>query len=262
LVRDHCGTLRAFDDAGRLVCGPFPVAGRASDRLARLHGNPARDPRLPYGDTPCGSYGVVEKIGTGARTPFSAKYFGGVGALVIEARTGDAALAEANGRFRFLVQGGATGNDGSLCATAGALRLEDRHLRLLIDAKGETTEMLLVVSESKTVAIPKRRVVETDGDYDDPPSVLPNQNGSRVFAQTISRRATLRAGAIGMNSLAALSIAGPFFALGMPAAASVRLAYAEPAQETPPPTEEPGDTPIDPCDVGGAQENGCKPKAS
>ena len=46
------------------------------------------------------------------------------GIVVLDPRGGDAALAEANGRFHVFIQGGAMAN-GRLWATNGALRMHD-----------------------------------------------------------------------------------------------------------------------------------------
>jgi len=113
--RDRAGWLEVVGEGGLVVFGPVPAAGRAHDEVARAHGNAERNPLRPYGDTPLGGYvvsGVTESV------------------VLLEPASGPAALADAHGRFRFLIQGGA--GDERLHATAGAVRLFDRDQKRLV----------------------------------------------------------------------------------------------------------------------------------
>lgn len=132
--RDVCGRLTLFDENGKTLCGPFPVAGRAGDAVAAANGNPRRDPLLRYGDTPTGVYAVRHLLKSGKGTPFNASEFGARGVVVIEGVAGEAAYAEANGRFHLLISGGAPSVDGRPRATAGGLRLSDADMAVLFVA--------------------------------------------------------------------------------------------------------------------------------
>src|SRR5262249_49108805 len=101
--RDRCGTLTLHDARGRRISGPFVVAGRASDALAAANGNVLRNSLLRFGDTPTGTYRVREILSSGRGTPFDTARFGPHGIVALEGVSGDAALAEANGRFHILI---------------------------------------------------------------------------------------------------------------------------------------------------------------
>src|SRR5690348_1362784 len=136
--RDRCGKIELLNDNDQRVCGPFPIAGRSSSMLAAAHQNSTRFPLLPYGDTPVGNYLVRSRIRAGKAAALPKQEFGPAGVLVLEGITGDAALADANGRFRFLLQGGNLSPDGWLRSTAGGLRMSNDDLRLLLAALVKT----------------------------------------------------------------------------------------------------------------------------
>ena len=128
-VRSDVGWLRVEDDRGEIVAGAFPVCGRASDKVAAQHGNLARCALLPYGDTPLGEYRIRQTSGSGSGTVYPAEKYGSYGVAILTPIAGEAALAEANGRFFLLIQGGSTGR---LRPTCGSLRLFDEHQRQLM----------------------------------------------------------------------------------------------------------------------------------
>lgn len=132
--RDCCGHIELVSETGKVVCGPFRVAGRSSSLLAAAHQNPSRNSLVPYGDTPTGNYLVRARIPTGKGTALAKEEFGSAGALVLEAIAGDAALADANGRFNFVVHGGDLAAGSLLRSTVGGLRLNNADLRTLIRA--------------------------------------------------------------------------------------------------------------------------------
>jgi hypothetical protein len=126
--RNYVGRLLALDSAGRVLAGPFPIAGRASDAIAAEHGNLTRATTLPFGDPPVGSYRFVGVADTGPGTRYRSDLFGDLAAVVLCGRDGHAALADANGRFEFLIHGGPLSQDGRLRATTGHFRISDPHL--------------------------------------------------------------------------------------------------------------------------------------
>jgi hypothetical protein len=133
--RDYAGTLKLADAKGKLVAGPFQVCARAHDELARANGNPDRLPVLPFGDMPLGEYEVVRIVPSGPGTPFASDEFGSAGIVFLQPRHGEAVLADANGRFIFLIHGGALARNGALRPTEdGSLRLSNRNQRKFISA--------------------------------------------------------------------------------------------------------------------------------
>ncbi len=130
--RDFAGSIQIENSAGRRIAGPFPICGRADDKLARENKNPNRDPLLPFGDTPLGEYQLKEIIASGNATPYSAEEFGSSGIVLLQPGNGAAALADANGRFGFFIQGGALSRKGLLRPTDGSLRLSNKHQRELL----------------------------------------------------------------------------------------------------------------------------------
>ncbi|TPK60446.1 hypothetical protein FJ930_28635 [Mesorhizobium sp. B2-4-15] len=135
--RDVCGRLTLLDDAGKPVCGPFATAARSSDVLAAANGNRQRASLQRYGDTPTGRYVVRHLFKSSKRNGFPPSWFGPNGIIVIEGISGNAALAEANGRFHFLICGGELSPNGELRSTAGGLRIENDAMGALFPAMME-----------------------------------------------------------------------------------------------------------------------------
>jgi hypothetical protein len=147
--RDYCGCLILSHDRGRIICGPWPVAGRATDSLAELNGNPQRYPIFRYGDTPLGTYRVTQVLKSGRGTAFNAEEFGPHGIIVMQGISDDAAIAEANGRFHVLITGGTLSSTGQLRSTAGALRLTNKHQQTLVAELRRLDELEVAVFERK-----------------------------------------------------------------------------------------------------------------
>jgi hypothetical protein len=131
--RDYAGTLKLEDAKGKLIAGPFKICARAHDELARANGNPDRLPVLPFGDMPLGEYHITQIVPSGSGTPYDGDEFGSAGIVFLQPRHGEAVLADANGRFIFLIHGGALSRDGALRPTHdGSLRLSNRDQRKLV----------------------------------------------------------------------------------------------------------------------------------
>ena len=169
--RDRCGTLGVFDANGHRLAGPFPVAGRASDALAAARGNPRREPTLRYGDMPTGGFAVRGILKTGKTTPFAAAEYGPHGVVILEGISGEAAIAEANGRFQFFVQAGALAKDGSLRSTAGALRLSNEHQRLLVAALKRDVPAECDVVQSQPTRRTAKVFIDATCRAEDPPLI-------------------------------------------------------------------------------------------
>jgi hypothetical protein len=130
--RDYAGTLKLEDAKGKLIAGPFKICARAHDELARANGNPDRLPVLPFGDMPLGEYQITQIVPSGPGTPYDGDEFGSAGIIFLQPRHGEAVLADANGRFIFLIHGGALSRNGALRPTQdGSLRLSNRDQRKL-----------------------------------------------------------------------------------------------------------------------------------
>jgi hypothetical protein len=128
--RDFAGHLEVVGASGAVVFGPVPAAGRAHDELAAVHGNVSRSPLRPYGDTPLGTYAVRGVVEPSEGSGPDGESLGTEGTVLLEPASGQAALADAHGRFRLFIQGG--DDDAGLCATAGGVRLRDRDLKQLV----------------------------------------------------------------------------------------------------------------------------------
>ena len=167
--RNFTGLIQLEDDLGNVLTGPFAVCGRANDQAAAERGNLSRVTTLPYGDTPLGWYRVTEILDTGAETLYPADQYGPHGVILMEPTRGDAALAEANGRFTIFIQGGSASKNERLRATNGALRLRDQDLRTLMAAlRGKSRIVCHCVEVEQS---PTAQLVAVDSDYEaaDPP---------------------------------------------------------------------------------------------
>jgi hypothetical protein len=151
--RDYAGRLEIQNAAGQRIAGPFHVCGRADDESAQNNKNPGRNPLLPFGDIPFGEYQIVKIMPSGPGTAYHAEEFGSAGIVLMRPKLGDAALADANGRFGFFIQGGARTRNGLLRPTPdGSLRLADRDQRRFTSALRKAADincLCLVVSTAK-----------------------------------------------------------------------------------------------------------------
>ena len=132
--RRTCGRGALFGDDGRMSLGPFRILATANARIAAKHGNPERDPRLPFGHTPAGSYVVAGSLPPGYRHPHRPRRFGGGGALMLAPSAGVAAEAMTNGRRLMYLHAGPLDRRGRLRPTYGGLRVSEPTLAALLDA--------------------------------------------------------------------------------------------------------------------------------
>jgi hypothetical protein len=223
--RDRCGQLSLYDMRGRKICGPYPVAGRASDVLAAANANVLRNPVLRFGDTPTGAYRVRQILASGRGTPLDAAQFGDSGIVVLEGIAGDAALAEANGRFHILIIGGKRSKDGSLRSTAGSLRLSDDHQKMLIAALRKLEDVDCTVEEEITTKSRQRVFVDPDCQQQDPQNVHLKRGPT---SRSINRELLLSGAAGAMMSVAFVALPpSPARAAQSPAAASLQTTRDE-----------------------------------
>jgi hypothetical protein len=120
LDRWDAGTLTVEDEAGLVVFGPVPCRGKGDNDAAAAHGNPARDPKKPFGDHPYGSYAIEliqkDKLPEHSYGPFF---------LLLTPTGGDALEGAHNGRTGLALHGGELTAYNVLRATNGCLRLRN-----------------------------------------------------------------------------------------------------------------------------------------
>lgn len=210
--RNRCGSLSLAREGGEVVLDAVAVAGRASTALAKARGNAARDPVLPYGDTPTGTYRLGGVYASGDGTSLPARQYGPHGVLVLTPVSGQGLLAQGAGRQVLLIHGGPPGPAGRLRSTAGALRLANEDMRVLLALLGPTPQLsaLCYADDSANGALV----------YDDPSCALAESvtlTQTAVPPPVLSRRHLLRAGG------AALVLPVSFAAA--PRAAQAQTAY-------------------------------------
>jgi hypothetical protein len=195
--RNFTGLIQLEDDQGSALAGPFVVCGRANDRTAAERGNSSRTTTLPYGDTPLGSYRVADILDSGAETLYCPDEYGPHGVIVMEPTKGDAALAEANGRFIFFIQGGATGGNDRLRATNGSLRLRDHDLRKLIASLRGLNAVVCSCVESTPSASAELVALDSECEAGDPPPMRQTMPFAEWITPTVAHAVTAYAVAHG-----------------------------------------------------------------
>lgn len=138
--RLNTGTVELVDPvSGLRVFGPVPAMGRAARDTARAHDNPNGISTLPYGDTPLGGYRIPSVLASGAGTNHPANVYGSAGVIVLDPVSGDALIAENNGRTGLLIHAGRqvsspTPLPNHLKPTNGCVRMLESDLAGLIKA--------------------------------------------------------------------------------------------------------------------------------
>lgn len=130
--RTRIGSLSLYDSSGTRLAGPFPALGKADSTAAKNHGNSARNPLLPYGDTPSGSYAADRLLRTGIGTGYRDRSYGPNGAIRLIPTSGDAALAA--DRTGLLIHSGDPSSNGGLRPTNGCIRLSNADMASLVAA--------------------------------------------------------------------------------------------------------------------------------
>jgi hypothetical protein len=220
--REKTGRLSVADERGRTILGPFAVAGRASSALAAANRNPVRDPRFRFGDTPTGDFEVRQTLKSGTGTLFPSAEFGAHGVIVLEGVAGDAATAEANGRFHFLIQGGKFSAQERLRATAGSLRLANDDMRALATLLRKHDDVVCEIRERANATSSR---VDDDAaiDYQDPVS-LGSPVQVALSGRSLSRREAMLSGSAGAITFG-LAVTFVGIQAVTPARAYTRLAY-------------------------------------
>jgi Bacterial toxin homologue of phage lysozyme, C-term len=169
--RKFCGSLTLFSPDGVAVLGPIAVAGKSGEQLASEKYNPARTSLLPYGDTPTGSYRFSRLLSMRNATQIDVARYGRFGVAIFDPCEGDAALAEAAGRFELWFHGGSP-LSSRLLSTAGSIRLFDEDQQRLMRALGRCDAAVCVILSDQAV-LGNFGLVDDDGrsDYNDPPAL-------------------------------------------------------------------------------------------
>jgi hypothetical protein len=169
--RRNLGRLTLKDDAGNVLAGPFDAYGKSDNLTAINHGNSARDPLLPYGDTPLGSYEIPRAVATGTGTNYPDHSYGSSGALVLRPVGGQALSAAANGRTGLLIHSGDPGVGGRLRPTNGCVRLSGADMSALMAAleAASTSGAAPICSALEISATVREGDVDDGSDDGDPP---------------------------------------------------------------------------------------------
>jgi hypothetical protein len=147
--RTQPGRFQALADAAPTVLfGPVACLGKADNNDAALHGNPTRDSKRQFGDTPTGTYHVTAMVPHSGESDLHT--YGAFPSLLLDPQSGDALLAKVAGREGLMIHGGAPSATGGLRPTHGCIRLtEDSQNKLIaLIATASLSSLTVSVSES------------------------------------------------------------------------------------------------------------------
>ena len=133
--RNKPGKLTVYDaplGAGRTSPCSCACLGKSDNAAAAAHGNPARNPLLPFGDIPTGTYAGVWSVPL-----IPARSYGPNPVLVLNPVSGDALTAKNNGRFGLLIHGGDLNAAGKFRPTHGCVRVGNDDMAWLAGLGGE-----------------------------------------------------------------------------------------------------------------------------
>jgi hypothetical protein len=131
--RAQAGSILLIDRDQKIVAGPFLALGLANRETAKSQGNPTANRLKPYGDTPYGTYAVIDIVPTGKGSDFVGKNYGNHGAIRLKPVDGEAALAARAGRTGLLIHGGVSALHGRLRPTSGSIRISEGDMRKLLE---------------------------------------------------------------------------------------------------------------------------------
>jgi len=115
--RAYSGYFVGTDDAGKVLCHGRCL-GKADNGRAAQEGNPERDSRKPFGDTPTGDYAPTRAV----IYALTSKTYG-KGHIDLDGLTGDAMAAVEGGRTGIWIHAGRDYTDGRIVPTHGCLRV-------------------------------------------------------------------------------------------------------------------------------------------
>ncbi|OQP38619.1 hypothetical protein A4H97_18005 [Niastella yeongjuensis] len=164
------GQLKVVNSSGAQQGFGFAALGKAANNDAAAHGNPGANQLFLFGDTPTGTYSI--KTITDGPYKGNTKSYGPNGVFKLDPVSGNAALAETNGRIGILIHGGDLGPNAQLRRTNGCLRMRNDEflaLKTLVQNLSISDPVdVLEVFENGTSADPSFNN-DTCGDGDPPP---------------------------------------------------------------------------------------------
>lgn len=111
----------------------FACLGKSDNQTAAAHNNPTRNPLLPFGDTPLGTY-----IGTVVPAGADTAGYGPNKRILLTPVSGDCVKAEKNGREGLMCHGGDPNPEytqwGGLRPTFGCVRLSNADMGTVLAA--------------------------------------------------------------------------------------------------------------------------------
>lgn len=136
--RWNTGLIRVEEPGGKELFASL-CRGKADGQNAAKHGNPDRDPTLPWGDTPTGDYLQTRLIEFAEPTQLGDAW------VPIEGVSGAAAAAKQNGRTGLGIH---AGRGAKLMATYGCVRLRQSDFDRFADVVGDNRLAVRVQEQS------------------------------------------------------------------------------------------------------------------
>lgn len=126
----------------------FACLAKSDNAAAAAAGNPTRNPLLPFGDIPTGTYTGEVTVAANQSVKTDVRSYGAHARILLLAVAG-AALEACTGkkpRWGLMIHGGALGTKGVLRPTHGCIRLSEENMKTLLDLIGDST-LDVVVTE-------------------------------------------------------------------------------------------------------------------
>ncbi len=127
--RTRLGRLTALGKDGQALDTSWPAAGQANRAIAARHGNELAARERRFGDTPLGTYRIVERISYRVMPSELAELAGNMDALIAQATAGEANAAASAGRGPLVIHANTGGGGGAGC---GSLALDAADMRRLL----------------------------------------------------------------------------------------------------------------------------------
>jgi hypothetical protein len=158
------GDIHLENPDGQIIAGPFRALGLSPAFLALIKGNRDRNPLRPYGNMPLGDYEIVAIYPTGSGTHFEEKQYGTRGIIVLAPVAGDGAIAQRNGREKFLIVGNLINDEENLRSTSEGVRISARAMGALVDVLTMVSPPVLVrcIERAEVAGVGTQILVETE----------------------------------------------------------------------------------------------------
>lgn len=202
--RTATGTLRVETQGGHVLLGPFDALGSADQDTATRNNNKDRDPSIPFGHTPLGTYhGSVAssftknsngQLYSEVKTSSGLFSYGREGLVHLSPQGGPALTAKENGRTGLLIHAGDLRN-GALRPTAGCLRLSPSNMLSLSTLLFSLQSDFGVVLRGPPVEVrieAASPIADTDPALVDPPPRIMDDRSSELIPLEFTRSIDLR----------------------------------------------------------------------